>query len=447
MSGKASYFSKRARELSSSSEDSLSKRYDREFSPCLFCGNSPGGCWCDRDFLKLANQPLNPNNSTTWQEQWEMLPLNQMQEVEPLLDSLHSPSLQTLDQTISQSLKKELTKESCGSQSPPCRPITPVSLRGLDSRASMQLTDSLESSLKQQPSITVSSKLSGASSSMLLTPEPSLLNQDQEVHGSLDFSPGQENSLPAGDQQFLETTTTCPSYQTANTTGFMFRCPTMDKTLLPMGSSINDKPTSPLHLNIDKTLNQLVLPYQREISTSPPFRSTLTTDETILFGEESQHQLLHGTTMDLEELLTSISPSCRNSPSSSLVDVGCPPQQRSTYWCLTSWQSMITHEEILPELAKMGPTVLSILGSAPHQSGQTKPTPALVGSDEQTDSEITIPNKNKTRLLRGSDNPLWRGHTKDSPSQIRKLHQGQRIPPDRERSPITTTLEEQTDQK
>ena len=80
-------------------------------------------------------------------------------------------------------------------------------------------------------------------------------------------------------------------------------------------------------------------------------------------------------------------------------------------------------------------------------SGQTKPTPALDDKDEQTDSEISISSKNKARMLRGSDNPLWRGHSKDSPSQIRKLHQGQRIPPDRERSPITTTLQEQADQK
>ena len=83
--------------------------------------------------------------------------------------------------------------------------------------------------------------------------------------------------------------------------------------------------------------------------------------------------LYNGPTMEPVE--TSISPSLasRSSPSSSPVGGGCPLQQRSTYWCLTSWENMMKREEILQELTKMGSMVLSILGSAPHQC-QDKPT-------------------------------------------------------------------------
>ena len=62
MNGRGAYWQKRLREPSTDSVDSApdsleSKRLERDTSPCLFCGNTPNGCWCDRVFLQLANKP------------------------------------------------------------------------------------------------------------------------------------------------------------------------------------------------------------------------------------------------------------------------------------------------------------------------------------------------------------------------------------------------------
>ena len=63
-----------------------SKKSYRELSPCLFCGNPPNGCWCDRVFLQLANKRAYkdlPDNQlgledddisvNEWQPEWETL--------------------------------------------------------------------------------------------------------------------------------------------------------------------------------------------------------------------------------------------------------------------------------------------------------------------------------------------------------------------------------------
>ena len=59
----------------------------------------------------------------------------------------------------------------------------------------------------------------------------------------------------------------------------------------------------------------------------------------------------------------------------------------------------------------------------PQLSEQSEPASSLVDQNGSSSEEESVPDSNTRQLLAGSNNPLWRGHTKRRYSQISKLHE------------------------
>ena len=129
MSGKSAYWQKRLRELSTDSEYEKDPKRARETSLCLFCGNPPGACWCDYEFIGV--HPENPDASyetvNEWCPQWETLPNNQMQVEDTVWDWPQQSATSTQTKT---SRSPSPTMKSSGFCSP--TPQDPPSLTNLE---------------------------------------------------------------------------------------------------------------------------------------------------------------------------------------------------------------------------------------------------------------------------------------------------------------------------
>ena len=194
----------------------------------------------------------------------------------------------------------------------------------------------------------------------------------------------------------------------------------------------NDKDMSPSLLSIDRTMS----PVQssellKEITINSPCRSLQREEEIILTGGDLPSSygppLVTPTVSRSPSGFPSRSNTPLNSPEGETFSEHCQPQ-KATYWALTIWEASMHQETVLQLLAKMGPLVLSILGSVPHQC-QEKPQlhrHCLLKISRQI-RRTQFPR----RMLGTSHNPMWKGYPERRLSQIHKLRKGQW------RSPLT----------
>ena len=366
MSGKSAYWQKRLRELSTESEakDYEAKRL-RELSPCLFCGNTPNGCWCDYEFIGV--EPEDPKASyetvNEWQpELWETLPNNQMQEEDTVWDWLQQSVIST--QTRTSKSPSPTTKYS-GS----CSPIQqgPPSLinseDGVVSRTRRMRRGSLSPLKKQlEYSITTNSTTSNTPSLLETAVQTMQHSMDQcssEQYLGLEKSTHHKEISEQPTRISVSCQTVKPTCSESNMTRMKpINCSPILTT--------SDKWKSVSFPSTSRTLNQRELPFLKEITISPPFRSTTLMEGTTHSGEGSS---FNADQLELpQEHTQSMSPSFLRQQSPSVAGDGSPKQQSSTqaiYWALTSWEHTLAGDTVLM-LMKQMKHLVSLVGSATH---------------------------------------------------------------------------------